>query len=55
MNADTEKFVAEQRKLIAEAGKYQREQLAVIMTGTAALVLASATVGGFLVKLLGGH
>jgi len=52
-NAETEKFIAEQRKLIAEAGKFERERLGILMTGIAALVLASATAGGLLVKLLG--
>jgi hypothetical protein len=54
MNAETEKFFAEQRKLIAKADESRRERVGVVRTSGAAILAAGAAIGGLLVKLLGG-
>ncbi len=46
--------MAEQRKLIAEADKFQRERMTALLTGGAAILAAGAAIGGVVVKLLGG-
>jgi hypothetical protein len=52
MNAATETFVAEQRKLITEADTFRPGQVVAWMSGGAAVALAGAAVAGLVVKLL---
>jgi hypothetical protein len=55
MLEETRKFSAEQNKLAAEAGKFQRERTTMAMTAGAAILGAGAVIGGLIVRLLTGH
>ena len=54
MGAETDKFIAEQHKLIAEASIYQRDRTTAILSAGAAILAAGAALGGIAIKLLGG-